>query len=113
MRCPRRPPPRVTQARTPQRLMYFVWRAMLQRCENPGVDSFKRYGARGIRVCDRWHSWPNFKADMAATYAAGLTLERIDNDGPYDVSNCRWATRAEQQTNTRRRKTVAMTMAST
>jgi hypothetical protein len=61
---------------------YKVWLGMLQRCENPNNKAYKYYGGRGITVCKRWHDYRNFLADMGRR-PPGLTLERIDNDGPY------------------------------
>ncbi len=78
-----------------------IWRGMIQRCTNPKSTSWKHYGARGISVCERWMTFENFFADMGKK-PDDLSIDRINNDGNYEPSNCRWATRSEQQRNKRR-----------
>lgn len=88
--------------------IYRIYRHMKDRCLNPDDQRYADYGGRGIRICDRWMKFENFRDDMLPTYKPGLTIDRKDNDGNYEPSNCRWATCLEQVYN--RRNTVSVTL---
>lgn len=81
---------------------FNAWSSMKKRCLNSRHKRWSDYGGRGITVCDRWiMSFYNFLADMGERPSAFHSLDRIDNNGNYDPSNCRWATRQQQNGNTR------------
>lgn len=80
--------------------IYSVWASMIQRCRDPNNKRWSSYGGRGISVCDRWLRFENFLADMGER-PKGLTLDRVDVNGDYEPSNCRWATDKQQANNTR------------
>ena len=86
--------------------LYKVWHGMKTRCYDKNFIYYCNYGGRGIKICDEWKN--NFTTfynwAIANGYKEGLTIDRINNDGNYEPSNCRWATRAEQNRNKRYNK---------
>lgn len=80
---------------------YRAWVQMHTRCYNTNYRFYHRHGGRGISVCERWHTFENFFADMGERPSPDHSLDRKDNDGNYEPGNCRWATRVEQAQNSR------------
>ena len=89
---------------------YGIWGNIKRRCLNSKSADFRYYGGRGIKLCDEWLDFMNFKSDMYKSYLEHkekhktTTIERINNDGNYEPSNCKWATRSEQNANSRAAK---------
>lgn len=78
--------------------LYGRWLGMVQRCNDPNHARYDLYGGKGIKVCERWRSFPNFLEDMGMP-AAGMSLERLDGNGDYCPENCVWATISQQTRN--------------
>ena len=85
--------------------VYRVWAAMRDRCNRPADKFYADYGGRGIKVCDSWQTFENFIADMGVP-ADGMQIDRINNDGDYEPSNCQWVTRTENASNKRNNKVI-------
>jgi hypothetical protein len=87
---------------------YRIWEGIKNRCFRPGCKSYPNYGGRGITMCGQWLKFENFLAAIIAEIgrrpSARHTIDRIDNDGNYEPGNIRWATRHEQNLNTRKQK---------
>lgn len=85
--------------------LYMVWVSMRGRCSNPHNKDYEYYGGRGITVCGEWDDYINFERwALSHGYSDGLSIDRINNDGNYEPSNCRWATAHEQRINQRKRR---------
>lgn len=84
---------------------YKSWEAMIQRCSNASLKSYKNYGGRGISVCDEWTKFEKFYADMGIK-PNGCSIDRIDVNGNYDQLNCRWSTMKQQNRNRRNNRLI-------
>lgn len=86
--------------------LYKIWQGMKKRCYNENCKCYEDYGGRGIKVCDEWKN--NFQVfydwSMSSGYSVNLEIDRIDNDKDYSPDNCRWATRKQQNRNTRQNR---------
>lgn len=84
---------------------YRIWQAMLQRCENSNAKHFKNYGGRGIKVCERWHTFEHFYSDVGPK-PKNQSINRLNNNGNYEPENCCWSTQVDQCRNTRSNRMI-------
>ena len=96
--CKNKVAPRKTHGLSNHRA-YKVYSSMRARCSKKNHPSYHRYGGRGIYVDSRWSTFESFWADMGSTWKPGLTIERVNNNGPYSRENCKWVTYEENQQN--------------
>ena len=87
--------------------LYKIWCGMKQRCDNPKSRYYEHYGGRGIKYCSRWKDFRLFFIDVIEGYSTGLELDRFpNNNGDYEPTNFRWATREQQMSNIRSNKWI-------
>lgn len=85
--------------------LYIKWSGIKRRCLNKNDTHYKFYGGRGIKVCDRWMDFIGFMEDMGPTFKPGMSIDRLDVNGDYEPSNCRWIDVKDQQKNKRSEQT--------
>lgn len=91
--------------------LYTTWNSMINRCHNNNAANYERYGGRGIKVCDEWHDYLNFKEWILNNIGIrpnGKSLDRINNNGNYEPKNVRWATISEQNNNRRKKSSIIL-----
>lgn len=93
-----------THGLTDKSPIYSIWVGIRKRCTNPNSNRYRWYGAKGIKVCERWDDFKNFHDDMIESYWAGATIDRIDSKKDYEPSNCRWLDRSENTKLSRQEK---------
>jgi len=86
--------------------IYRAWASMKQRCLNVKNVNYPRYGGRGITICDAWLDFANFYKDMGASQYKGGSLDRVDVNGNYSPTNCKWSTPKEQSNNRRHHRMI-------
>ena len=92
-----------------EKRIHGIWRGMKQRCQNPNCHSYKNYGGRGINICDEWLDFENFyEWALSSGYQDELQIDRINNDGNYEPSNCRWVTPKENARNKRNNRYITI-----
>jgi hypothetical protein len=85
---------------------YRIWSGIVTRCTNPNRREYKWYGGKGVQVCSKWMTFEGFLDDMGPA-PVGMSIDRIDSSGHYELKNCRWATTSEQINN--RSNTIRLT----
>lgn len=94
----------MSEVKSHPKMLKLCWVNLRQRCNNPNVANWEDYGGRGITYDPRWDEWSEFRADMGPHPGPGFSIDRRNNDGPYNKENCFWATRKKQNNNRRVRQ---------